>query len=112
MEKLIMSHSVKFPETNHCLSRAHCQACRHDADFRAQLVEAFGEFECPLGIPLGAPIEELPTESKAVWQKICNWAEVVDTKVVACTHEKGLSIRKRGCQCCSDKHCKFYEVSK
>lgn len=44
---------LKWTETPHCESRAHCPACRTDARFRADVVERYGDFECPLGLPIG-----------------------------------------------------------
>jgi hypothetical protein len=54
---------VTFTQSFHCRSRAHCQACRNDAAFRASLLRAgmvtARDFPCPLGAPI-SPANGLP----------------------------------------------------
>ena len=54
---------MKWIDTNHCKLKLHCLACRNDERWRQGVVDRFGEFECPYGIPIGTPLEELPQET-------------------------------------------------
>ena len=50
-----------FADTLHCQTHAHCYSCRNNEKFRADLIQNFGEFECPLGIPIDAPESAMPS---------------------------------------------------
>jgi hypothetical protein len=39
-----------------------CVQCRQNEEYRAKLEKKFGPWECPLGIPVGASVEEMPEE--------------------------------------------------
>jgi hypothetical protein len=51
-----------FVETPMCKSKQNCVACRNDENFRKQMEQQFGTWECPLKIAIGTPLEQMPQE--------------------------------------------------
>ena len=59
---------MKFTETDWCKSRRNCVPCRNDQNFKKQMLQQVGgeDWECPLGIAMGAKAEDMPKEVKDI----------------------------------------------
>jgi hypothetical protein len=51
---------MKFTEFPPCRNRFACLQCRNDNKFVENMRKRFGEWECPEGIAMGTPLEEMP----------------------------------------------------
>lgn len=55
---------MAFTEQHICTSRMNCFHCRNNEQFRSQMEKQFGKWECPIDLPIGAPLEDMPQETK------------------------------------------------
>ena len=112
---------MNFTRTIHCKSRRHCRACRHDAAFRASLVQTFGPFECPLEIPPGEkrnlPVPANKTGGIEASAANCRFAEVLDEPFPPARPCKGRMAICRNPACpaeywyeagCNPEKCRFH----
>ena len=86
-----------FTQSVHCTSRAHCKACRSDEAFRQSLITTFGVFECPLGLPIGASVEQIT--DKGGMPKISP-PMPIDT---SCRRRSATAVRKETRPCCGGR---------
>ena len=109
---------MMFINTTHCLSRLHCKACRQDANFRQQLIDTFGDFECPLNLPINATDDLLPEKAKQIIIPKCKFRGKQTEKpnpkrpckggLLECDNSDNPNSIIQDCDCNKQK-CKFYQ---
>jgi hypothetical protein len=57
-----MKNIEKFTDTPQCTQRSACVICRRDKGFRDHFEKEFGQWECPIGLPIDAKDEQFPPE--------------------------------------------------
>ena len=61
---------MNFTETPVCTSRTNCFHCRNNEQFRAQMEQQYGKWECPDNIPLGVKAEDLPEKAREAYKQM------------------------------------------
>lgn len=51
-----------FSESGQCKNRMFCVKCRNDEKFRKNIERQLGKWECPLHIPIGTGLNDMPLE--------------------------------------------------
>jgi len=58
--KNIITRSQSFVDLPMCKQRNVCVECRTNIEFRKRMEQQFGTWECPEGIPINTPLNEMP----------------------------------------------------
>lgn len=66
---------MKYTETPMCKQRTQCFNCRNNENFRKQMENQYGSWECPENIPIGANLDQLPQVAQDAHQKVIEMQE-------------------------------------
>jgi len=110
---------INFIDTFHCQSHVHCLTCRNDAVWRARVG---APDVCPLGIPLGATLEQLPEPAKAAAPKpLCIYRHDTSEQVnsqrpcagtwIKCGNKLNPVGEKIASKYCNETKCTFYKAT-